>query len=242
MKCPSCKSAFTLIEMLVVIAIIALLAALITPAVNRSLARARSVKCLAHLKQIGIAVSAFSSDHKGKIPLVTNQLNGTSPGKQHWFQYLSGYVGRKSSGFVDPFDRSSVFWGCPEWKGRDYSWNIPPQGPISPASTGYGMNLNPERPDNINANARDDLQNIHIYGLEQIRLPSSRVLIGDSMNWHMVATWNVDNGFLGFVSWSPGDPLRHGKTANYLFFDMHAKSIPGHEAHLYLYDPARAGQ
>ena len=48
--------AFTLIELLVVIAIIAVLATLTVPAVSGAIASSKSAKCLANLRQIGVAM------------------------------------------------------------------------------------------------------------------------------------------------------------------------------------------
>ncbi len=236
------RTAFTLIEMLVVIAIIALLASILIPTVSRAMQRARATKCLSSLRQIGIGVANFASENQGGLPLVTNQRLGSSAEKQHWFDYLSEYVGGEGEERVDPLDRNSVFWGCPEWEGRDSAWNIPPQnGAISSTSVGYGMNLYPERPDNTNENARNDLEDDSLYSMEMIQHATARVLIGDSIDWHLVGGTNFANGHFGFAPWSPGDPRRHGRGANYLFFDLHAARLPVEKAHLYLGDPTQAG-
>jgi len=66
--CQSTRSGFTLIEMLVVIAIIALLAAILTPSVARSLGAAKSVKCTNNLRQVGVAILSYSLANKGTLP------------------------------------------------------------------------------------------------------------------------------------------------------------------------------
>jgi len=60
--------AFTLIELLVVISIIALLIALLMPALGRAKETARRTQCLANLRSQGQAFLAFAGDHDGVLP------------------------------------------------------------------------------------------------------------------------------------------------------------------------------
>jgi len=59
---------FTLIEVLVVVAIIALLVAVLLPSLARAREQSRAAVCLSHLKQQGIAFSGYSADHKSILP------------------------------------------------------------------------------------------------------------------------------------------------------------------------------
>jgi prepilin-type N-terminal cleavage/methylation domain-containing protein/prepilin-type processing-associated H-X9-DG protein len=59
---------FTLVELLVVVSILALLAALLFPALASAQERSRRTVCLSNLRQIGLAVRAYAIDNDGKIP------------------------------------------------------------------------------------------------------------------------------------------------------------------------------
>jgi len=62
------KRAFTLIELLVVIAIIALLLGILLPAVGRARLQAKIVVVNAELREIGMALEAYSLENNGKFP------------------------------------------------------------------------------------------------------------------------------------------------------------------------------
>lgn len=76
--CSSRAKAFTLVELLTVIAIIAILAALLLPALNRSEMRGKRVWCINNLSQSALAFHAFANDHSGKFPMAVSTNDGGS--------------------------------------------------------------------------------------------------------------------------------------------------------------------
>ncbi len=65
-------TAFTLIELLIVIAIIAILAALTMPVVNRATLGAQRTQCSNNVRQINVALHMYADDHGDQITYYTN--------------------------------------------------------------------------------------------------------------------------------------------------------------------------
>src|SRR4051812_41382311 len=64
---PKRGHAFTLVELLVVISIIAIIASLILPALARAKERAHATFCLNNTRQLGVAWMVYADDHNGQL-------------------------------------------------------------------------------------------------------------------------------------------------------------------------------
>jgi prepilin-type N-terminal cleavage/methylation domain-containing protein len=99
----SCKkqyqaSAFTLIELLTVIAIIGILAAIIIPTVAQVRKSARDTHCRSNLHQIGLAVQLYAQDNRNKFPAGNDyNIYGNAP-RLTWDKALIPYLGGHMTG------------------------------------------------------------------------------------------------------------------------------------------------
>ncbi|EIQ00448.1 prepilin-type N-terminal cleavage/methylation domain-containing protein [Opitutaceae bacterium TAV1] len=94
----STRFAFTLIELLTVIAIIGILAAIIIPTVGAVRQSARAAQCKSNLRQIAIAAQMWSADNKGMIvPCADPKEADGGPYGGKWPVLLAKYLGREAT-------------------------------------------------------------------------------------------------------------------------------------------------
>lgn len=238
---------FTLVELLVVVAIIALLLSLVLPNLRTAMARARMLKCQVALRNIGQAMQMYADDRQGWLPPVATDWNASS--KHHWCQFLAPYAGvpldPNSRSIPTPtppgwnpsekleqqwwgtFPKDNVFWGCPDWRN---------ERPLTTTSKpGYGMNGYLRSPVSGASYTGDSNNPIRFAA---VTFASARTLIAEAWDWHVRGVGNFNNGYYGFQDWSKGSPLRHGDKANYLFCDLSVRAVSYLTAHMSLYDPA----
>ena len=113
---------FTLIELLIVIAIIAILAGMLLPALNAARAKAYGINCVSNLKQIGQAMLAYTMDNKDWFP------GGTLHNKIYY--ELAPYTGIAPDKYkYKPWSQRKI-WACPadSYRARKY---VPGEGYVS---------------------------------------------------------------------------------------------------------------
>ncbi len=69
------RRAFTLVELLVVIGIIALLVSILLPSLAAARRNSNSVKCLSNLRQLGNAFAMYANENKGFWPVAAHDVN-----------------------------------------------------------------------------------------------------------------------------------------------------------------------
>jgi prepilin-type N-terminal cleavage/methylation domain-containing protein/prepilin-type processing-associated H-X9-DG protein len=83
---PRRRGAFTLVELLVVIGIIALLLSILLPSLNQARENAKQVQCLNNLRQLGMAFMMYANEHKGNLP-IRNTSNGAGHKQWDWIYW-----------------------------------------------------------------------------------------------------------------------------------------------------------
>jgi prepilin-type N-terminal cleavage/methylation domain-containing protein len=162
-----CRPAFTLIEMLVVVGIIALLVAILMPSLARAREQARAAACLSNLKQQGIGFSAYSADHKALLPWVGSfrfslmegkyylGWSAPDPARHDWVRVNGGtlypkYVGNQPDLFYCPNNKRADIDGdngkkvflqrYRHWDHNDPEYEDAHNFPISPfGAYGYAV-------------------------------------------------------------------------------------------------------
>lgn len=101
------KVAFTLVEMLVVIAIIGIIASLLMPALNNAINLAKRASCANQQKQLGMGFASYTGDNRGWLPPLN--LGGTSYETRKGYKE---YTNLLSDGGYVPVDKN-------EWQNED---------------------------------------------------------------------------------------------------------------------------
>jgi len=154
-RLPTQRAAFTLVELLVVIGIIALLIGILLPSLQAARRSANSVKCQSSLRQIGLAFRFYEGEYRGywpvavheKMPTVTPPRDPTLAidVERRWYDLVAKYIAKQDMTKISDIAlirRNSVIWGCPEW-GYSNEYNNDPTGyDLRP---GYGMAYYPRK-------------------------------------------------------------------------------------------------
>jgi prepilin-type N-terminal cleavage/methylation domain-containing protein len=108
---------FTLIEVLVCIAIIGVLAALIFPMVDRGIFNAHKAGCIANIRQLGTATIQYAGDNNGSLPHRPLDLQET-PDSKVSYPWHGSFTRQALGGYLDP---ASKVYFCPSNQKSEYT-------------------------------------------------------------------------------------------------------------------------
>ncbi len=254
---------FTLMELLVVVGIIGILAALLLPALSVARAHARSSVCKNHLRQMGAALKMYVDEHSSRFPYYLGPpgpsygdekgLRGRALGLVYWSSKLYPYY---------PVNWTNKAFHCPGYKGTNTGmW--PETGPLYAGTIirfgSYGYNVQGSAKIPSLGQQGFGLGPVMFWGAPPIResqvkvpcdmlaISESRFLTADVVS---IPGGTVQNGpggsdslACGDITHMPFDPRRHGRTYNVLFCDGHIGAMspwslfnPTNSARLWNYD------
>jgi len=129
--------AFTLVELLVTISIIAVLAGLILPALGRGKESGRVAVCQGNLHQIGLALQLYVDDNKNIMPSMIDYNASVAPTNQTNINILLAPQLGSTNVLCCPSDNQQIF----QQTGSSYWWNNLVNGQNADRLQVMGLNL-----------------------------------------------------------------------------------------------------
>jgi prepilin-type processing-associated H-X9-DG protein/prepilin-type N-terminal cleavage/methylation domain-containing protein len=102
---------FTLVELLICVGIIALLLALVMPALGRAREAGRGASCAASLHQAGLAMAMYLDDNDGSFFPYYQDISGPGGGRRWWFGFERGGPAMNPATRNRPLDKAAGFLG-----------------------------------------------------------------------------------------------------------------------------------
>ncbi len=230
------RYAFTLVELLVVVAIIALLISVLLPALNKAREVAAGTVCMANMRQLNIYNGSYQSDWQdyGLISLNWGR-NGSTPAKRNvrgaWSWNLAKYLGYDD--YMGPSHLNNIRF-CAQlgayqnWKEKDNN-----HGYSYPLSIGHGKLHNNATATNLIWKHSTQLGELEFVPRKNYQWPSPSTtptfFDGKQGNDPRAPKPYWDHGSYFYRPWHKNSTLRpdiHLGTANFAYFDGHVSIVP----------------
>ena len=203
---------FTLIELLIVIAILAILAAMLLPALSKARAKARQVACQGNLRQIGMVNHLYTLSYDGFIPgYLEDVYRASGANARSWIDMLYDYQLQNEKIFECNGMESVIPGGV---KGINYGFRRD-EGGTGKRLGDYGVNIT-----NVTGNVTKDNKLVLYYYRRIDRLRnSSGTLMASEARSSANSTYHIsrakDKKTVNNIR------IVHGRYINLLFFDAH---------------------
>ena len=221
----STPGGFTLIELLVVISIIALLIALLLPALQSTREQARALSCLTRQKQIGILMSNYGSEQRDALP------PAILSGDPAWYKLIAGMplVDKFVSGY--PAGQLGQVFHCtedPNAPGAAYNTSSPPPSAWDDGWISQGYNAQGLGGQGWSGFSTDGRNYARVALLREVSKPSATVVVAETIannNGSLMAR-GFGYHFLAANAWPTAYPRHLGRTTcNVLWLDGHAGAL-----------------
>lgn len=217
---------FTLLEFLIIMAIIAILAGLLLPALNKARETARKINCISNLKQVMLTAIAYADDSKGFVPL-TAYTPADASSATLWCHTLSdtGYLKDKKTLFCTAMNSKYVTKSADFAFGCGYTYGMM-RFPTSAGS--INISRNPVR---IFQGGSVDSGSFYCKNAA----PSCAILFADSirLSSSVYSPWYVFNPNTNTVGETGMAYAQHGLSyVNAAFADGHADTADARQLNL----------